>query len=649
MTNAHHSFQTTKDQSAPAGAAVIATRKSPLALWQAREVARILKQHHVETTEYHVVTSGDKLQQHTLATVHLATPPGSAGHLAHHQTGKGLFVKEIQEALLEGTAQIAVHSMKDLPIENTPGLIIAGLLPRAPLRDVLILAPRFAHFTKLPFHEMCAALRADDDFCSLPVGTVSARRVTLLQTLLGPHFFHKALRGNVDTRLRKLRDHHCAALVLAEAGIRRLGLWDDSCMIPLPTDTFLPAPAQGIVCIEVPESQKSLGHLLAQLTPLETLQEALFERLFLWAVGGDCQTALGVTLTENEVLLLVKDSAKGFDLCKPFALSAAERNVIFNDIHKNHSTFSDDFSALLRHPVTHRLTHWLQQEQRRVAAPCPPHTAVVCAVTYDDASSQEPPLPGVWPVLKAKEIPFWHKDFRDNKVLCEHFDENAQLSNSLAIFCSPRAVHFFEKSLPLIAPSNTQPRWVAGVGPATTLALRQLFASQKTREAKISSTVIAFPEHTTQGLHGILHHLAQGALDVPDAPGPAITPLTPVVILGAQGGAAQGTVSSFAARNPGVFPHCFVIPIYELVPLWECPNLVTALLYPQDQSSGRNSNVVFYCSSAQILRQTVRLLERALGCFSAKEFPQGLCFVLKAGSAREAAREWGLLDREWRP
>lgn len=295
----------------------IATRKSPLALWQANTVKALLENLGLSVELLPIVTSGDKLQKGALADVTLSREsrgengtdhyanPQLAG-LAHLTTGKGLFVKEIQESLVHGDAHVAVHSMKDLPVEATPGLIVAGILPRAGVRDVLILSPQVqAELAKVmgsspsavtlentPFAQLQTGLKNCPTFMKGIVGTTSARRQMFLRRLISQELNLQILRGNVDTRLGKVSRNEFAAIILAEAGLQRLQLLNSTNMLPLPKDLCVPAPAQGVVAIEINASDAKLGKLLAQSSHPESVLAAAIERFVLAALGGDCHMAI---------------------------------------------------------------------------------------------------------------------------------------------------------------------------------------------------------------------------------------------------------------------------------------------------------------------------------------------------------------------
>ena len=209
--------------------------------------------------------------------------------------GKGLFVREIEDALLQDAIDYAVHSLKDLPADQPEGLVLAALPPREDPRDVLI--PRS------DLVQACASQANPLD--ALPhgarVGTSSLRRMAFLKAAR-PDLEVVPLRGNVDTRLRKGRDGEggLLAVVLAAAGLKRLGWLDATSMFALPIDAMLPAVGQGILAIESRAADgRTLSHLQALDHPL-TRAAALVERGFLGAVGGGCQVPLACHAWEQQ-------------------------------------------------------------------------------------------------------------------------------------------------------------------------------------------------------------------------------------------------------------------------------------------------------------------------------------------------------------
>lgn len=242
--------------------ATYATRRSALALAQCRAfVARLAAANPgLELVEEQVVTSGDRIQDRPLSEV----------------GGKGLFVKEIEEALLEGRADLAVHSIKDVPGVLPEGLLIACIPTREDPRDVLV-APRFRTLAALPK--------------GAKVGTSSLRRAVALRAAR-PDLDIVPIRGNVDTRLRKVDAGECEAIVLARAGLVRLGLEARATEILSP-EASLPAVGQGALGIECRADDARTRALLAPLHDLVTATCVAAERGVMVALEGDCRTPIG--------------------------------------------------------------------------------------------------------------------------------------------------------------------------------------------------------------------------------------------------------------------------------------------------------------------------------------------------------------------
>ncbi len=250
----------------------VATRGSELALAQARKVAgQIEVALGVQTELVVLVTSGDRLQQVKLADV----------------GGKGLFVKEIEEALLDGRADVAVHSAKDLPAALAPGLTLAAMPERADPRDALV--------TRVP------GLRLADLPQGARIGTGSARRAAQLRALR-PDFVIAPLRGNVPTRLRKLESEGLDAVVLACAGLDRLGL-GARIAERIPAEILLPALGQGTLAVEARWGE-ALARDLAALDDPATSTSLKTERAFLAKLQGDCNVPIAgfAEVVENRSL-----------------------------------------------------------------------------------------------------------------------------------------------------------------------------------------------------------------------------------------------------------------------------------------------------------------------------------------------------------
>src|SRR6516165_8554556 len=230
----------------------IGTRGSPLALVQAREVARRLAvAAGIDTAaiEIKVIrTTGDVVQDRPLA---------EAG-------GKGLFTKEIEEALLAGSIDLAVHSSKDLPTQLPPGLVLAGFPAREDVRDAFISRKAKSLYQLAP---------------GAVVGTASPRRQAMVKRLR-PDLGVATLRGNVETRLRKLDAGEVDATLLALAGLKRLGLAQAATAL-LPVDEFPPAVGQGIIALEARADDSRTLALLARINHLDSLTALAVERAFL--------------------------------------------------------------------------------------------------------------------------------------------------------------------------------------------------------------------------------------------------------------------------------------------------------------------------------------------------------------------------------
>ncbi len=260
----------------------IGTRGSQLALWQANAVKTLLAAHGHQAELVVIRTTGDTLsEQNTVsgrasqegATMHDLTPM------------KRLFVKEIEDAMLKREVDLAVHSAKDMPAELPAGLGVAAVLPRENPRDALVL-PKGHPGHGLEFRDVVASLGS-----APTLGTSSIRRIAQLRSAL-PHARFGPVRGNVDTRLRKLDEGGYDALVLAAAGLRRLGLGERISAL-LPIDVCIPAPGQGAIAIEIREDDTATRRAVAALNDEETATALEAERTLVAALGGGCQLPLG--------------------------------------------------------------------------------------------------------------------------------------------------------------------------------------------------------------------------------------------------------------------------------------------------------------------------------------------------------------------
>ena len=252
----------------------IATRKSPLAMWQAEYVRDRLQALHpgIKVELLGMTTQGDKILDSPLAKI----------------GGKGLFVKELEQRMLDGGADIAVHSMKDVPVEFPAGLHLAVICEREDPRDAFV-SNQFKTLDELPR--------------GARVGTSSMRRQCQLRALR-PDLEILDLRGNVNTRLRKLDEGHYDAIILAAAGLIRLG-FQERITQTLATDISLPAIGQGAVGIECRSDDERINALLAPLNDPHTRTRVLAERAMNNRLEGGCQVPIaGHATLDNDTLHL---------------------------------------------------------------------------------------------------------------------------------------------------------------------------------------------------------------------------------------------------------------------------------------------------------------------------------------------------------
>lgn len=249
----------------------LGTRSSALAMWQSNWVAGKLSEHGYEVEIVKITTQGDVRTE----------PIGQIG-------GQGLFTKEIQRSLLENTVDLAVHSLKDLPTVPVPGLVVGAVPPRESPSDAL-LSNQYASIDDLPSGSV--------------VGTGSNRRKAQL-LYMRSDLVIREIRGNVDTRIGKLDDGQFDAIVLAESGLRRLGLEDRITQI-IPRDAMLPAVGQGALGIECRSDDQNAQSALAMLDDSETHVSVLAERSMLFTLQAGCLAPVGThARIENDKLLL---------------------------------------------------------------------------------------------------------------------------------------------------------------------------------------------------------------------------------------------------------------------------------------------------------------------------------------------------------
>lgn len=276
---------------------VIATRESRLALWQAEHVKALLEARGHEVSLLGMTTQGDQILDRSLSKV----------------GGKGLFVKELEVALDEGRADLAVHSLKDVPMELPEGFALACVMEREDPRDAFV-SNKYASLEELPPGAV--------------VGTSSLRRVVLLRALR-PDLRIEPLRGNLDTRLRKLDSGQYDAIVLAAAGLKRLGL-AERIRAAFQTDAMLPAAGQGALGIEVRAQRRDLMDALEPLAHHATWLAVAAEREVSRALGGSCSMPLAAHATYSGEYLQLR--AAWGDADRPGPLVRAQSAAAVADV-----------------------------------------------------------------------------------------------------------------------------------------------------------------------------------------------------------------------------------------------------------------------------------------------------------------------------
>ena len=280
----------------------LGTRGSPLALTQARLVRQALAAAHgfdVEQIALEVIrTSGDRIQDRPLA---------DAG-------GKGLFTKEIEEALSAGAIDLAVPSSKDMPTALPPGLVLSAFLEREDPRDAFI-SRKAKSIAELPR--------------GATIGTASLRRQAMMKRMR-PDLVVVPLRGNVETRLRRLDEGVADATLLALAGLKRLGLADAATAI-LGVDEFLPAVGQGAIGIETRADDARTRDLLAAINHADTFSALAAERAFLAVLDGSCRTPIGghATISRGKIrfrgMIVKPDGSEAFETAREGGVQDAEK------------------------------------------------------------------------------------------------------------------------------------------------------------------------------------------------------------------------------------------------------------------------------------------------------------------------------------
>lgn len=263
---------------------IIATRESPLALWQAEHVQALLCERYPEKDVklLGMTTKGDQILDKTLSKI----------------GGKGLFVKELEVAMQQGAAHLAVHSLKDVPMELPEGFVLAAVSSREDPRDAFV-SPRYETLESMPSGSV--------------VGTASLRRELMLRSKF-PHLVVKPVRGNVGTRLRKLDSGEYDALIMASAGLKRLGL-EERIREIISDEISLPSPGQGALGLECLANDEKTREAVAFINDEQTRACCLAERAVSRALGGSCQVPLAAyaTITDSTMRLraLIGDHTTG--------------------------------------------------------------------------------------------------------------------------------------------------------------------------------------------------------------------------------------------------------------------------------------------------------------------------------------------------
>ena len=306
----------TENRTPPSSPVRIGTRGSRLALWQAHHIRDRLRETGAEVEIVVIKTQGDRIQDVPLSAL----------------DGKGFFTKELEEAQLAGDVDLAVHSMKDLSTEMPPGLALAAMVGREDPREALLIR-----------RECVDGNRSSTDLFPLSdgarVGTSAARRQAQLRELR-PDLEIADLRGNVPTRIDKLRQGMYDAILLARAGLTRLELdVSDLAVIDLPTDRFVPAPAQGMLAIQCRDEAPWLDYL-GQLHSAEAARGVAAERRLLAALEGGCQLPFGVN---------VAPVGKEYRLLAFWRAEAEDAPALRLDLHGNDpEALADEALAAIR-------------------------------------------------------------------------------------------------------------------------------------------------------------------------------------------------------------------------------------------------------------------------------------------------------------
>jgi len=273
---------------------IFATRPSALARWQTARVIQLLQAEHpgLECNEYVITTTGDRVLDRPLPEI----------------GGKGLFTSELEDALLSGKVDAAVHSLKDLPVEDTPGIVVAAIPEREAAHDVLVSADGWT-ISNLPE--------------GARVGTCSTRRTAQLLARR-PDLTILPLRGNVDSRVRKALTGEYDAIVLAQAGLTRLGLQAHISEV-FPLEVMLPAPGQGALAVQCREDDAETRERLAAIHDPLTAAAVGAERAFLSNLGGGCSLPVAAFAEKNNGTIILTGAVLSADGKQAIRLSAVDK------------------------------------------------------------------------------------------------------------------------------------------------------------------------------------------------------------------------------------------------------------------------------------------------------------------------------------
>jgi len=273
---------------------IFATRPSALARWQTARVIQLLQAEHpgLECNEYVITTTGDRVLDRPLPEI----------------GGKGIFTSELEDALLSGKVDAAVHSLKDLPVEDTPGIVVAAIPEREAAHDVLVSADGWT-ISNLPE--------------GARVGTCSTRRTAQLLARR-PDLTILPLRGNVDSRVRKALTGEYDAIVLAQAGLTRLGLQAHISEV-FPLEVMLPAPGQGALAVQCREDDAETRERLAAIHDPLTAAAVGAERAFLSNLGSGCSLPVAAFAEKNNGTIILTGAVLSADGKQAIRLSAVDK------------------------------------------------------------------------------------------------------------------------------------------------------------------------------------------------------------------------------------------------------------------------------------------------------------------------------------